>query len=131
MRVQHCPYLKIIKLWKTKKRNYMKNKSRFLSHLFFSFIMIVILIFLCHHHYYYNTFCCTPPLSTSLVVNVFFLFAGNARLHEKQRLFSFFFFFCHALTYYSLLVNHYSIARLVRVTLALVCHQSAYIHFLV
>ena len=27
--------------------------------------------------------------------------------------------------------NHYSIARLVRVTLALVCHQRAYIHFLV
>ena len=40
-----------------------------------------------------NTFCSTPPLSTSLVVNVFFLFAGNARLHEKQRLFSFFSFF--------------------------------------
>ena len=38
-----------------------------------------------------NTFCSTPTLSTSLFVNVFFLFAGNARLHEKQRLFSFFF----------------------------------------
>ena len=74
----------------------MKNKSRFLSHLFFSFI-IIVLIFLCHHHYYYNTFCCTPPLSTSLVVNVFFLFAGNARLHEKQRLFCFFFLFLSCL----------------------------------
>ena len=40
-----------------------------------------------------NSFCSTQALSTSLVENVFFLFAGNARLHEKHRLFSFFFFF--------------------------------------
>ena len=34
------------------KRNQMKNKSRFLSHSFFSFIVIVIIILLCYHHYY-------------------------------------------------------------------------------
>ena len=54
-----------------------------------------------------NSFCSTQALSTSLVENVFFLFAGNARLHEKHRLFfffllllfffSFFFLFCRAL----------------------------------
>ena len=57
-----------------------------------------------------NTFCSTPPLSTSLVVNVFFLFAGNARLHEKQRLFSFFSFFCHALNKQNNIMNNWEIS---------------------
>ena len=58
-----------------------------------------------------NTFCSTPPLSTSLVVNVFFLFAGNARLHEKQRLFFlFFFFFCHALNKQNNIMNNWEIS---------------------
>ena len=32
--------------------NQTERKLRFLSHLFFSFIMIVIIIFLCYHNYY-------------------------------------------------------------------------------
>ena len=40
----------------------------------------------------------------------FFLFAGNARLHEKQRLFSCFSFFCHDLNKQNNIMNNWEIS---------------------
>ena len=56
-----------------------------------------------------NTFCSTPPLSTSLVVNVFFLFAGNAR-RKTEIVFFFLFFFCHALNKQNNIMNNWEIS---------------------